>query len=92
MSAVSLVYYSIIGCKRVFFSPPSSDVSNLNAFIDADESLQDKSLEYIMLNTEGTIFNNAGQVSYKTLGGVREMKLASSIGFRKKQEELWYNT
>lgn len=37
-------------------------VNNLNAFIEADDSLANKTLEYIMKNTEGTIFNNAAQV------------------------------
>ena len=42
-------------------------MSNLNGFIEEDDSLAGKTVEYIMLHTEGTVFNNAAQVSWKTL-------------------------
>lgn len=38
------------------------DVTNLNAFIDEDPTLEGKTAEEIMLITDGTVFNNAAQV------------------------------
>jgi superoxide dismutase, Fe-Mn family len=37
-------------------------VNNLNKFVDADPSLQGKSLEQLILSTSGGVFNNAAQV------------------------------
>ena len=40
---------------------PEPDVTNSNAFIEADSSLQGLSLWKLMKKTEGTIFNNIAQ-------------------------------
>jgi Fe-Mn family superoxide dismutase len=37
-------------------------VNNLNKFVDADPSLQGKTLEELVLSTSGGVFNNAAQV------------------------------
>lgn len=42
-----------------------ADVTNINAFIEEDPSLEGLTIEEIMLVTDGTVFNNAGQVHIK---------------------------
>jgi Fe-Mn family superoxide dismutase len=37
-------------------------VTNLNKFVEADPSLQGKSLEELILSTKGGVFNNAAQI------------------------------